>query len=83
MNQCTSNKNCYDTLELAEEALIQNHSRNYHHRSGGPINVYLCDHCGTYHFTSRGKINEKLKDEGVQKKITLERQANYWESKLR
>ena len=83
MSNCPSNKNSYDTIELAEEALLQNHMRHHHSNTGGPINVYLCRDCDSYHFTSKGQKNEILLGNEVQDKIKLERQANYWEGKLR
>ena len=83
MNHCSSGKNSYDTLGLAEEALIQNHIRHYHRTNGGPINVYLCRDCGAYHFTSKGEIHPVLLDEESLNKIKKEQQADYWERKLR
>jgi hypothetical protein len=78
---CITNKVCYDTQEIAEEALIQNRSRYYHDDNSGPINVYLCRECGNYHFTSQGEPNKLIKSN--KGKINSNREANYWERKLR
>lgn len=83
MNRCATNKQCYDSREIAEEALIQNRIRYNHGSDTGPINVYLCDICGSYHFTSKGEKSEVLKSNGVKKKIDLQKEANHWESKFK
>ncbi len=79
---CPTHKVCYDTRELAEEALLQNHARFYH-TGTGPVNVYACDYCGSYHFTSKGEVHELLRDDKNKKRIELGREANYWEEKYR
>ena len=56
---CPTAKRIYLTEGLAEEALIDAHSRN-NYAGSGPIAVYQCEDCGYYHFTSKGKMNEKL-----------------------
>lgn len=83
MNNCPSGKRSFDNQELAEEALIQNHIRNYHRTNGGPINIYSCRDCGVYHFTSKGEIHNLLLDEGSKERIKKEQQADFWERKLR
>lgn len=83
MSRCSSNKNSYETEDLAIEALLQNHIRNFHRTNGGPINIYTCRECGLYHFTSKGEINKALLDESNKKRIKKEQQADYWERKLR
>lgn len=73
----------YDTEELAIEALIANRSRFHHASHSGPINVYQCEDCGRWHFTSRGPAHPVLESEEVRKRIDLNREAGYWEQKLR
>ena len=80
---CVTGKRSFYNRELAEEALLQNWSRNYHSQGNGPINVYQCEHCGNYHFTSKGEINQILTTEDNKKRINLSREANYWEDKFK
>ncbi|MEQ6119878.1 hypothetical protein [Reichenbachiella sp. MALMAid0571] len=80
---CVTNKRCYETKEMAEEALIQNRSRNHHAPNTGPVNVYHCHECGNYHFTSKGPSSEILNAEDVKRKIALGKEASYWEDKYR
>jgi len=80
---CSTGKRSFLTKELAEEALISNRSRFHHNDESGPINVYLCNDCGNYHFTSKGPKSALLDDEKVQNHINLNREAGYWERKLR
>ena len=75
---CVTKKVCYETVELAEEALINNRVR-YH---TGPKDIYLCDDCGFYHLTSQGKERSNLSDEKTRQRITRERDAGFWEDKL-
>ena len=79
--KCVTGKVCFDSRELAEEALIENHARYYRGTNSGPINVYECRDCGQYHFTSKGEVSDVLN----QKKgdINAQREANHWERKLR
>lgn len=81
--RCVSGKRSYPTKELAEEALLENWSRNYHNSQSGPINVYQCDDCGEYHFTSKGEINPILQSEDNIKRINRSREANFWEGKFK
>ncbi|MEL6558418.1 MAG: hypothetical protein AAFQ94_09555 [Bacteroidota bacterium] len=80
---CVTGKRSYYTKELAEEALIANRSRYHHGDDSGPINVYQCEHCNQWHFTSKGPKSELLESPDVKKNINLNREANYWERKLR
>jgi len=81
MSHCSSHKVCYDSKEIAEEALLQNHAKNNYAKGQGPVNVYLCDMCGCYHFTSKGEINPLLNSQ--KGRIDKLREASYWEDKLR
>ncbi|MFY0626228.1 MAG: hypothetical protein JXR07_08040 [Reichenbachiella sp.] len=80
MSFCSTGKKSHDTLELAEESLIENHIRFNHPFGSGPINVYQCSECGYFHFTSQGEINPIL----VEKAEFIKRQqlARKWENKL-
>ena len=72
-----------DSKELAEEALIANRSKFHHNEENGPINVYECEDCGNWHFTSKGPKSELLSSPEIRKSISLNREASYWERKLR
>lgn len=78
---CVTGKVCFDSQELAEEALVENHARYYRGTNNGPINVYKCHDCGQYHFTSKGEVNKILNDK--KNDINTQREANHWERKLR
>ncbi len=78
---CTSNKVCYDTKESAESALIEHRGRHYHNDNSGPVNVYQCPDCGSYHFTSKGSVSEVIKKN--KSSINANREAGFWEKKLR
>ena len=80
---CVTGKTCYDSLEIAEEALIQNRIRNFHREGSGPINVYQCDLCETWHFTSKGEPSEILAHPDTQERIRKGGEAYFWENKLR
>ena len=79
---CPTAKRIYLTEGLAEEALIDAHSRN-NYAGSGPIAVYQCEDCGYYHFTSKGKMNEKLAQQLASGKIKLQQEANRWTEKLK
>jgi len=81
MSICSTQKVCYDSKEIAEEALLQNHAKNNYAEGQGPINVYECDICGCYHFTSKGSTHPILKKQ--KGRIDRLREANYWEDRFR
>lgn len=82
MLKCPTGKRVYPTETMAEDALIDAHSR--HQYSGtGPIAVYQCEDCGYYHFTSKGEMNKKLAEQIVSGKIKRQQEANQWKSKLK
>lgn len=81
--RCSSGKKCFELESLALEALVQNHIINEYPRDEGPINIYECEKCGYWHFTSKGLKHTHLEDPEIQDRIKKERQANYWERKLR
>lgn len=82
-SSCRSGKRAFDTVELANEALINNHIVNDYKKDEGPLNVYQCEDCGLWHFTSRGPKSDLLNDDEVVERIKRERLATYWERHLR
>lgn len=76
---CVTGKVCFETIEKAEEALINNRIRF----KTGPKNIYQCNDCGFYHFTSQGEERSNLSDQETQEHINRERDASHWEDKLR
>jgi hypothetical protein len=82
MLKCQTGKRVYITESLAEDALIDAHSR--HQYSGtGPIAIYQCEECGYYHFTSKGEMNKKLAEQIASGKIKRQQEANQWMNKLK
>jgi hypothetical protein len=82
MIKCPTGKRIYVTESLAEDALIDAHSR--HQYSGtGPIAIYQCEECGYYHFTSKGEMNKKLAEQIASGKIKRQQEANQWMNKLK
>jgi hypothetical protein len=82
MLKCPTGKRVYLTETLAEDALIDAHSRN-NYAGTGPINIYKCEDCGHFHFTSKGKMNEKLAQQIASGKIKREQEASQWISRLK
>lgn len=80
---CVTRKTCYQTKELAEEALIETRARFHFRENSGPIAVYLCEDCGEWHFTSKGPISDTLNTDEVKKRIDAQQEANYWAQKFR
>jgi hypothetical protein len=83
MNSCPSNKKMYPSQEIAEEALIEAHTRFEYGKGSGPVAIYQCDDCGQFHFTSQGSVNEKLKNYLASGKIKLQKEANQWMDKFK
>lgn len=83
MQTCITGKRCYINLELAEEALVGAHIAYDYGKGGGPVNLYQCEDCGYYHFTSRGEMNERLKRMLHEGEIRRQKDANWWEERLR
>jgi hypothetical protein len=80
--KCPSGKRIYLTEAIAEDALIDAHSRQQYSGTG-PVNIYRCGECGYYHFTSKGKMNDKLSQLIVNGKIKRQQEANQWLNKLK
>ena len=80
MITCRTGKRVYQTESIAEEALIDAHSRN-HYSGSGPVSIYQCEECGYYHFTSKGPMNKRLAEQISSGKIKLQQQATEWSRK--
>lgn len=79
---CSTRKRVYQTETIAEDALIDAHSR--HNYSGsGPVAVYRCDECGYFHFTSKGPMNKRLADLIASGEIKRLQEAQQWMNKLK
>lgn len=83
MEKCVTGKTIFESKELAEEALVQNHIRNNHREGSGPVNVYQCRDCFNWHFTSQGATCPLLLDSDVMQRIERERRAIDWEYRLK
>jgi hypothetical protein len=82
MLKCPTGKRVYLTEAMAEDALIDAHSR-HQYAGTGPIAVYQCEDCGYYHFTSKGEMNKKLAEQITGGKIKRQQEANQWMNKLK
>jgi len=82
MIKCFTGKRVYTTEALAEDALIDAHSR-HQYPGTGPIAIYRCEDCGYYHFTSKGEMNKKLVEQIANGKIKRQQEANQWMNKLK
>lgn len=80
---CATGKRLYETLVLAEDALIESWSRNVYQAGAAPVAIYQCDDCGYFHFTSKGEMNEKLQEALESGEVEKRRRAFYWEEKLK
>lgn len=80
---CKSGKRCFLSESIAVEALIQNHTFNDYKDQQGPTNVYECTDCGYWHFTSKNEKHSLFDDPEVVARIRKEKQAHYWERKIR
>jgi hypothetical protein len=83
MRACGSGKKSYQTQELAEEALIEAHTRFDFGRTSGPTGAYQCEDCGYFHLTSKGPLNQKLADLLRTGQIHNVREARSWEEKFK
>jgi hypothetical protein len=83
MAKCVSGKKMYATREVAEDVLIETHTRFEFPPNGGPVSVYQCEDCGEFHLTSRGPMNEKLSKALADGKIGRQKEADRWMNKLK
>lgn len=74
------NKRAYDTENLAVEALL---GARVAYAGNTSISVYLCEDCGKWHLSSKGNVNGRLAKELASGKIERQREADFWERKLR
>ncbi|MEQ9405011.1 MAG: hypothetical protein RIM99_15570 [Cyclobacteriaceae bacterium] len=77
--KCVTGKNCFETEDLAIEALIQNHIKFRHREGAGPINVYECRDCRFWHFTSSGKVSYVFNDPEIVARIRREQKMSDWQ----
>jgi hypothetical protein len=78
-----TNKKVFQTMDMAEDALIAARTQFDYRPNNGPIAVYQCGDCGYYHLTSQGKMNERLATQLAEGKIRLHKEANRWLDKLK
>jgi hypothetical protein len=83
MKSCPSQKKMYPSQAIAEEALMEAHTRFEYGKGSGPVAIYQCDDCGHFHFTSQGAMNERLASYLSSGKIRLQKEANQWLSKFK
>lgn len=83
MKGCTTGKRMYVTQTLAEDALLEAHTRGLFSAGQGPVAVYLCQQCGGYHLTSKGPVNERLAQALSDGSLRRMQEAAAWERKLR
>lgn len=81
--KCISRKICYLSKTQAEEALVHLRGKYQPVSGQGPVGVYHCSDCGCYHLTSSGEESDILKSEESQRRIKLQKEADYWERKYR
>jgi hypothetical protein len=73
----------YPSQEIAEDALIEAHTRFDYGKGSGPIAVYQCGDCGHFHFTSQGTMNEKLAALMKDGKLKRMKDVADWENKFK
>ena len=83
MKTCVTGKKSFPSMEVAEDVLIETHTRFEFVPDHGPIGVYKCDDCGYYHLTSQGTMNERLRKALQDGTIARQKEANRWEDKFR
>ncbi len=80
MSFCITRKRIYQSQAMAEDALIEARIR---FDQNSAVAVYLCDECGGWHLTSQGEMSPRLKQELNNGQIKREKEAMYWQKKLR
>jgi hypothetical protein len=83
MKKCVTQKKCYSTKEIAEDALIEAWIGFDYSRGNGPVAVYQCDDCGEFHLTSSGPMNGRLSDAINSGFIKRQKDANQWITKFK
>lgn len=78
MERCISGKRMYPSQEVAEDVLIETHTRFEYGPGNGPIAVYRCEDCGRFHLTSRGPMNARLAKALADGTIRRQKEANRW-----
>lgn len=80
---CPSGKRMYETVQLAEDVLIELWTKNDYRENQGPVNIYRCDDCGFFHLTSRGEMNANLAQYLSSDKVRINKAANKWMDKFK
>lgn len=83
MKGCSTGKRIYASQALAEDALLDAHTRSLFLAGQGPIAVYGCERCAGFHLTSKGPMNERLAQALSDGSLTRAREAADWERKWR
>jgi hypothetical protein len=83
MTKCVTQKKCYLTQHIAEDALIEAWINFDFSRGNGPVAVYRCDDCGEFHLTSTGTMNERLRNAIESGFIKKQKQATQWSNKFK
>jgi hypothetical protein len=83
MKKCVTQKKCYSTKEIAEDALIEAWISFDYSRGNGPVAVYQCDDCGEFHLTSNGPINNRLAQAIESGFIKRQKEAIQWQNKFK
>jgi hypothetical protein len=74
------NKRSYLSEELAVTALLEARVRFDANTS---TTVYRCEDCDQWHLTSKGNIHPKLASALKSGEVSKQKEADYWERKLR
>ena len=83
MPGCVTGKKMYATQELAEHALTHAWVKNDYPPGKEPVAVYRCDDCREFHLTSSGPMNPTLAQFIKEGKLSLQKEADFWASKLK
>ena len=74
------NKRSYVTETLAVNALVEARIK---FDANTAVAVYCCEECGQWHLTSRGPTHPKLASALQTGTVKRQKEADYWERKLR
>lgn len=83
---CSTHKIQYDSQQLAENALIDQHIYKGFLPHEGPQDVYECEICGSWHMTSKSWSegrNETLQEMIDSGEMRRKQTASKWESGFR
>lgn len=74
------NKRSYQSESLAVDALVEARIK---FASNTSVAVYQCSDCGFWHLTSKGTAHPRLASTLKSGDVKRQREADYWERKLR